>query len=236
MTLPRTALVTGASRGIGLAIARSFVERGMRVVMIARDIAALRAVAQSLGSSAIPVACDIGNADALESVTTRVRSELGDAPDVLVNSAGVFKLAAAEATDPDDFAAALDVNLVAPFRLVRAFLPAMRERRRGHIVSIGSIADHVALPENSAYSASKFGLRGLHEVLRSELMKSGVRTTLISPGPVNTAMWDDVNPDERPGFSPRSAMLAPDAVAAAVVFAITQSADVNIDELRLSRS
>ena len=63
-----------------------------------------------------------------------------------------------------------------------------------------------------------------------------VGSTLISPGPVNTAMWDEVNPDERPGFSPRSAMLAPEAVAAAVVFAITQSADVNIDELRLSHS
>ena len=236
MTQSRTALVTGASRGIGLAVARSLVERGMRVVMIARDIDALRAVAQSLGPSALPVACDIGNAGALESATARVRSALGDAPDVLVNSAGMFKLAAAETTEPDDFAAALDVNLVAPFRLVRAFLPAMRERRRGHIVSIGSIADHVALPENSAYAASKFGLRGFHEVLRSELVNSGVRTTLISPGPVNTAMWDEVNPDERPGFSPRSAMLAPEAVAAAVVFAITQSADVNIDELRLSHS
>lgn len=236
MTQPRTALVTGASRGIGLAVARNFVERGMRVVMIARDIGALRAVAQSLGPWAMPVACDIGNSGALESAAARVHNELGDAPDVLVNSAGTFKLAAAELTEPDDFASALEVNLVAPFRLVRAFLPAMRARRRGHIVSIGSIADHVALPENSAYAASKFGLRGLHEVLRSELVNSGVRTTLISPGPVNTAMWDEVNPDERPGFSPRSAMLAPDAVAAAVVFAITQSADVNIDELRLSRS
>lgn len=236
MTQPRTALVTGASRGIGLAVARNFVERGMRVVMIARDIGALRAVAQSLGPLAMPVACDIGNAGALESAAARVRNELGDAPDVLVNSAGTFKLAAAELTEPHDFASALEVNLVAPFRFVRAFLPAMRERRRGHIVSIGSIADHVALPENSAYAASKFGLRGLHEVLRSELVNSGVRTTLISPGPVNTAMWDEVKPDERPGFSPRSAMLAPEAVAAAVVFAITQSADVNIDELRLSRS
>lgn len=236
MTQPRTALVTGASRGIGLAVARSFVERGMRVIMIARDIAVLRAVAQPLGASAIPVACDISDASALGTAITRVRSELGDVPDVLVNSAGVFRLAPADVAEPDDFADALDVNLVAPFRLVRAFLPAMRERGRGHIVSIGSIADHVALPENSAYAASKFGLRGLHEVLRSELVNSGVRTTLISPGPVNTAMWDDVNPDERPGFSPRSAMLAPDAVAAAVLFAITQSADVNIDELRLSRS
>ena len=113
---------------------------------------------------------------------------------------------------------------------------AMRARKRGHIVSIGSIADHVAFPENSGYVASKFGLRGLHEVLRAELHDSGVRATLISPGPVNTALWDEVNPDERPGFTPRSAMLAPDAVAEAVMFAVMQSADVNIDEMRLSRA
>jgi len=148
----------------------------------------------------------------------------------------VFKLATAEATDPNDFVEALRVNLTGPFRLIHAFLPTMRARRRGHIVSIGSIADHTAFPENGAYAASKFGLRGLHEVLRTELVTSGVRTTLISPGPVDTTLWDAVNPDERPGFSPRSAMLTPDAVASAVVFAISQSLDVNIDELRLSRS
>jgi len=112
----------------------------------------------------------------------------------------------------------------------------MRARKRGHIVSIGSIADHVAFPENGGYAASKFGLRGLHEVLRAESRDSGVRVTLISPGPVNTALWDDVNPDDRPGFTPRSAMLAPEAVAAAVLFAVTQPDDVNIDELRLSRA
>ncbi len=236
MTQPRTALVTGASRGIGLAVARRFVERGMQVAMIARDIGILRGVAQPLGASALPIPCDVGDASALAVAVARVHSELGDAPDVLVNSAGAFKLAAADVTEPDDFVDTIDVNLVAPFRLVRAFLPRMRERRRGHIVSIGSIADHVAFPENGAYAASKFGLRGLHGVLRSELVNSGVRTTLISPGPVNTSLWDEVNPDERPGFSPRSAMLAPDDVASAVVFAITQSDDVNIDELRLSRS
>jgi NADP-dependent 3-hydroxy acid dehydrogenase YdfG len=145
-------------------------------------------------------------------------------------------LATVDTTDPRDFAAAIDVNLIAPFRLIRAFLPAMRARKRGHIVSIGSIADHVAFPENGGYAASKFGLRGLHEVLRAESRDSGVRVTLISPGPVNTALWDDVNPDDRPGFTPRSAMLTPEAVAAAVVFAVTQPGDVNIDELRLSRA
>ena len=233
---PRTAVVTGASRGIGLAIARRLVEHRVRVVMLARNADALRAAAQSLGTSAIPLSCDLGDASALDGTVTRVRESLGDAPDVLVNSAGLFKLATADTTDPRDFVAAIDVNLIAPFRLIRAFLPSMRARKRGHIVSIGSIADHVAFPENGGYAASKFGLRGLHEVLRAESRDSGVRVTLISPGPVNTALWDDVNPDDRAGFTPRSAMLAPEAVAAAVLFAVTQPDDVNIDELRLSRA
>jgi len=233
---PRTAVVTGASRGIGLAIARRLVDHGVRVVMLSRNADTLRAAAQSLGTSAIPLSCDLGDASALDGTVTRVRDSLGDAPDVLVNSAGLFELATVDTTDPRDFAAAIDVNLIAPFRLIRAFLPAMRARKRGHIVSIGSIADHVAFPENGGYAASKFGLRGLHEVLRAESRDSGVRVTLISPGPVNTALWDDVNPDDRPGFTPRSAMLTPEAVAAAVVFAVTQPGDVNIDELRLSRA
>lgn len=236
MTPIRTAVVTGASRGIGLAVARGLVERGMRVVMIARDGDALRAAAQPLGAAALPMSCDMGDTRALDGVTERIGVELGDAPDVIVNNAGFFKLSTADTTDPQDFADAIEVNLIAPFRLVRAFLPAMRARARGHIVSIGSIADRVAFPENSGYVASKFGLRGLHEVLRVELVGSGVRTTLISPGQVNTALWDEVNPDERPGFVPRSAMLTPEAVATAVVFAVTQPADVNVDEMRLSRA
>ena len=236
MTQPRTAVVTGASRGIGLAVATRLVECGTRVVMIARDAGALRASAEPLGDAALAIPCDVTDARALDVVTARIHAELGDAPDVLVNNAGFFALASADATDPQDFAKAIDVNLVAPFRLVRAFLPAMRARARGHIVSIGSIADHVAFPENSGYAASKFGLRGLHEVLRAELVNSGVRATLISPGPVNTALWDEVDPDARPGFAPRSAMLTPDAVARAVMFAVTQPAEVNVDEMRLSRA
>jgi NADP-dependent 3-hydroxy acid dehydrogenase YdfG len=101
-------------------------------------------------------------------------------------------------------------------------------------VSIGSIADHVAFPENAAYAASKFGVRALHEVLRAELKGSGVRATLISPSAVDTPLWDPVNPDERPGFTARREMLRAEAVAAAVMFAVTQPADVNVDELRLS--
>ena len=234
MSDPRTAVVTGASRGIGLAVARALAASGMRVAMIARTAGALRDAAGGLGGNAIAVECDVGDARAVESMVGRVRDAFGGAPDVLVNNAGLFRLAAARATDPADFAAALEVNLVAPFRVIRAVLPAMQDRRRGHIVNIGSIADRVAFPENGAYAASKYGLRGLHEVLRAELAGSGVRAILVSPGPVDTAAWDAVDPDNRPGFTPRAQMLRPEAVADAVLWAVTRDPAVNVDELRLS--
>ncbi|HTE43690.1 MAG TPA: SDR family oxidoreductase, partial [Gemmatimonadaceae bacterium] len=199
-------------------------------------LGALTSAAESLGPLAIPLACDVADPSSMDAAVRLIRDSFGEAPDVVVNNAGVFELATVERTDPNDFARAIEVNLVGPFRLVRAFLPEMRARQRGHIISIGSIADRVAFPENGAYAASKFGLRGLHEVLRAELVGTGVRATLVSPASVDTPLWDAVDPDNRAGFSPRSAMLRPSAVADAVVFAVTQPLDVNIDELRLSRS
>ncbi|NUQ22038.1 MAG: SDR family NAD(P)-dependent oxidoreductase, partial [Gemmatimonadaceae bacterium] len=114
--------------------------------------------------------------------------------------------------------------------------PGMRAAGAGHVVTIGSIADRATFPENAAYAASKFGARALHQVMREELRGSGVRATLVSPGPVDTPLWDAVGPDDREGFTPRARMLSADAVADAVLFALTRDASVNIDELRLSRS
>src|SRR5205814_10633234 len=99
--------------------------------------------------------------------------------------------------------------------LAHALVPLMRGRGSGHVVTIGSVADHVAFTGSTAYAASKFGLRGMHEVLTAELARSGVRTTLISPGPVNTDIWDDLDPDSKPGFTKRRDMPAPDAAAEA---------------------
>ena len=236
----RTAVVTGASRGIGLAVARSLAGAGARVAMLARGAAALEARAAELSARdagrAVAVPCDVGDAAAVARAVAVVEARLGGAPDVIVNNAGRFTLAAVEHTSPDDFARALDVNLVAPFLLVRAWVGALRARGGGHLVTIGSIADHHAFPENGAYAAGKFGLRALHEVLRAELSGSGVRATLVSPGPVDTPLWDGLDPDTRPGFTPRARMLAPDAVADAVLFALLQPPAVNVDLLRLSRA
>ena len=120
----RTALVTGASRGIGLAVARALAAAGARVALLARTADALTreaaAITRETGRDALAVPCDVRDAAGVDAALAQVRAAFGGAPDVLVNNAGAFPLAPVVATSPEDFAAALDANLVAPFRLVRA--------------------------------------------------------------------------------------------------------------------
>ena len=231
-----TAVVTGASRGIGRAIAQALIDAGARVALIARNEIPLREVAERSDGRGLAIACDVSIAAHVMSAVEIIDDAFGGAPDVLVNNAGAFHLATIDSLDPSAFSTDLETNLVAPVRFARAFLPGMRARGRGHIVSIGSVVDRTVFPENAAYAASKHGMRALHEVLRLETRGSGVRATLISPGPVDTPVWDAIDPDNRAGFTPRAQMLSAQAVADAVLYAVTQPPDVNVDELRLSRS
>jgi len=222
----RTALVAGASRGIGLAVAEQLGAAGAHVVRLARSLAdAERAERTDL-------ACDVTNPDDVARVARRVLDARG-APDVLVIVAGAFLVSPLAETAPEQFGAQLAANLVAPFLVLRAFLPAMVARARGVIVTIGSVADHQAFTGNAAYGAAKWGLRGLHEVLLKELHGTGVHATLLSPGPVDTAIWDPVDPDGRPGFTPRARMLKTEDVAEAVLFVATRRAEVAIPELHI---
>ncbi len=232
----RRAVVTGASRGIGLAIARALAAAGADVALVARSADRLRDEAARLGARAFAAPCDVADAPAVERLAGEIGARWPDGADVLVSNAGVFGLAAVHATEPEEFRRTLDTNLVAPFLFVRALLPAMLARRAGHVVTIGSIADRAAFPQNGAYAASKFGARALHEVLRAELRGSGVRASLVSPGPTDTPLWDPLDPDNRPGFTPRAQMLPADAVASAVLYVLAQPPSVNVDELRLSAS
>ncbi|MEO5567913.1 MAG: SDR family oxidoreductase, partial [Gemmatimonadaceae bacterium] len=221
--------------GIGLATATMLAKCGAKVIIVARGVEALDSVVRTLGSGVAAVPCDLSDRAAVEKAIETIRATHG-VPSIVVNNAGVFRVAPTHTTSADDFAAALQVNLFAPFLFIRAFVGDMKQKGAGHIITIGSIADRMIFPDNSAYAASKFGARAMHEVLRAELKGSGVRATLVSPGPVDTRLWDELDPDNRPGFTPRAEMLAPTAVASAVEFALTRPPEVNVDELRLSRT
>lgn len=231
-----TAVVTGASRGIGAAIARALALSGASVALVARGREELERVADDIGPRAHVVPCDVRNATAVLDAVAAITAALGELPRVLVNNAGLFDIAPLAEQSPDGFAATVDANLVAPFRFVHAFLPAMLAAGRGHVVTIGSVADRQPFPGNGAYAASKFGARALHEVLRAESRGSGVRATLVSPGATDTTLWDGVRPEHRRDLPARDQMLRPDDVARAVLYAVTQPAHVTVDELRLSRS
>jgi NAD(P)-dependent dehydrogenase (short-subunit alcohol dehydrogenase family) len=222
----KVVVVTGASRGIGLAIATRLRDEGATVARLARTLRA------GWHEGFLDLPCDLTQEQDVDHAAGQIGGQLGT-PDVVVSNAGAFLLAPLEDTEPSDFDTQLAVNLRAPFLVARAFLPAMRREGRGLHISVGSISDHHAFPENAAYGASKFGLRGLHEILREEYRGSGVRCSLISPGPVDTRMWDLTDPDVTPGLMPRKDMLRPDDVAEAVAFLVTRPPHVEVDWLRI---
>ncbi len=207
------------------------------MALVARSGDVLGRMAAELGGGSFAIACDLADAEAVRHMTDTVAANLGDAPDIVVNNAGVFELAALDAMNESVFVTSIRTNVIAPFLVMHAFVAAMRERGSGHLVSIGSIADRTVMPENGAYSAAKYGLRAMHEVLRLELRGTGVRNTLVSPGAVDTPIWDvPLASDHTRSVPTRSAMLSPEAVAQAVLYALEQPDAVNIDELRLSHA
>jgi NAD(P)-dependent dehydrogenase (short-subunit alcohol dehydrogenase family) len=221
----RLAVVSGASRGIGLAIATALTEGGARVVRVARSLA------PGTHGGFLDYPVDITDPDAVGVMARRVLADAGP-PAILVNNAGVFDRMPFESAPAAELVRQLQVNLVGAFALTQAFLPAMRQAKDGLVVTIGSIADQTAFPENSVYSASKFGLRGLHETLAVEYRGSGVRFTLLSPGPTDTPIWDNLA-GTKP-VRPRHEMLTSRDVAEAVVFVATRPKRVTIDVLRLT--
>ncbi|HEY8104857.1 MAG TPA: SDR family oxidoreductase [Gemmatimonadales bacterium] len=223
----RIAVVTGASRGIGAAVAAAFVGAGARVVRVARSLA------PGVHDGVHDLPCDVSDAPAVGRLAEDVLGRIG-VPDIVVSNAGIFDRIPFEQAEPAELRRHLDVNLVGTFAVARGFLPAMRARGSGLFITIGSIADHVAFPENTIYSTTKYGLRGLHETLAVEYRGTGVRCTLVSPGPTDTALWDPVDPDHRPEFVPRRAMLRPADVADAILFVATRAQNVHVDWLRLN--
>ena len=230
----RSALVTGASKGIGRVTAERLADAGARVWCMARSETAIRQLAADIGGEALvaDVTDDVAVWDALDSMM----AALGGPPDIVVNSAGVFGIARADRESVEVFDERIAVNLRGTFLVNRALLPAMRERGSGLIVNLGSIAGRQAFKGNSTYSASKFGLRGYHEVLVEELRGTGVRVCLLEPASTDTPIWDSLDPDANPRLPNRADMLRTEDVVDALMFVATRPATVNIPVLQIEHS
>lgn len=227
----RTALVTGGSKGIGLATAHALAAEGARIHVMSRDPSPAAAVCAESGGDlwAVDLADD---AEVWVTIDAFVDAT-GGAPDIVVNSAGAFDVAPLKDTSVATFDRQIEVNLRGAFLIVRAVLPAMLDRGSGDLVQVGSVAGRRAFPSNGAYSASKYGLRGLHEVLLEEIRGSGVRATLMEPAATDTGLWDPLDPDSDPNLPDRNGMLRPSDVAEAIRFVVTRPRHVRVPLLQI---
>lgn len=213
------AVVTGAGRGIGAAIARELAGLGAVAVLCGRTPGNLNATANAInaaGNRAEVAECDVTTLASVEAVARRVDSQHGRV-DILVNNAGVggFGKPLHELA-PDEWDRVLDTNLRGVFYTIRAFAPGMIRARGGHIINISSIAGKNALPNGAAYAASKWGLNGLSYSVAEELRAHNIRVAVICPGSTHT----DLSPHEGKDLS---RMLQPDDIAHVVAMLVTQS-------------
>jgi short-subunit dehydrogenase len=232
-----TAIVTGASRGIGVHLARALAIEGVNLVLAARSILELEKVRtdmEALGVRAIAVRCDVSKADDRSDLVRRAEAEMGPI-DLLINNAGIERVARFATVDPADIVETLHVNLEAPMLLTQLVLPGMLRRGRGHIVNIASGAGKVGVPMGTSYCASKHGLVGFTHSLHAELRGTPVGASVVCPAFVADdgmyARW------EAKGIkSPKIAgTCKPEQVAAAVLRCIRKDkveATVNTPPIR----
>jgi short-subunit dehydrogenase len=222
-----TALVTGASRGIGRAIALRLAQLGARLLLVARDRAALTALQQEIvqrGAVAEILPCDLISASEIAALASRIDAA-GDC-DMLINAAGIGRIGAPLHQMPvEDYDAVLATNLRAPFLLMRAVVPGMIARGTGHIVNISSLAGQGPLANGAAYAASKWALNGLTYSAAEELRAYNIRVSVVAPGSVNTEFGR--------GGKDRAKMLQADDVANVVAMLVTQPPQSFISEVRM---
>lgn len=221
------ALVTGASRGIGRAIALRLSSLGARLLLVARDAAALTAVQQEIaekGGAAEVHSCDLASASAVEALGKGIAQS--GVCDILVNCAGIGRIGKPlHELPPEDFEAIFSTNVRAPYLLMRAIVPGMIERGAGHIVNISSLAGQGTLANGAAYAASKSALNALTYSSAEELRAHNIRVSVVAPGSVNTGFG-------RSGKDP-SKMIQPQDVAEVVAMLVTQPPQSFISEVRL---
>ncbi len=228
----KTILLTGASRGIGRAIALVLASEKHKLVLCARNVSKLdetAAACREKGAEVFTLPADLSKADVPGNVVAKSITHFGKL-DVLINNAGIAKSAALEEVTLEDWNSMMDLNARAPFLLAKHAVPFLKKSNDGVIINISSVVGRKGYPNQLAYSASKHALTGLTRVLGRELQKDGVRVHLIAPGGVSTDMIQmarpDLNPDE---------LIQPEEIAELVAFLLSSNGNGMVDEFNIRR-
>ncbi len=232
----KVVVITGASSGLGEATARHLAERGATVVIGARRVDRIKALAAELiatGSEVVAVETDVTDRDQVKTLVDTAVERFGRI-DVLLNNAGIMPLAPLERLKIDEWDRMIDVNVKGVLYGIAAALPHMKARKSGHIINVSSVYGHVVDPGATVYCATKHAVRALSEGLRKEVKPYNIRTTIISPGAVSTELLDhisekDIQTGNRDFVS--KIAIGPGTFARSVAFAISEPDDVDINEI-----
>ncbi|AIQ46486.1 oxidoreductase [Paenibacillus sp. FSL R7-0273] len=228
-------IITGASSGIGEATAKELASKGAKLVLAARREDRLQKLQQEIennGGQAVYKVTDVASHEQMEELAEYTLKEFGKI-DVLVNNAGVMPLSPVHEKKINEWNAMIDINIKGVLFGIAAVLPSMRERKLGHIINVSSIAGHLVFPASAIYSGTKFAVRAITEGLRIEECGNNIRTTIISPGSIDTELTQAIS-----GVDLKSAIdedmkiaIKPSSIARAIAFAIEQPADVAVNEM-----
>lgn len=229
-------VITGASSGLGLAAARRLAQQRACLVLGARRIDRLQQLADELngeGHRAIAVEADVTRLDDVKRLVDSAVQTFGRV-DVMVNNAGLMPISALERLKVEDWERTIDVNIKGVLYGIAAALPHMQRQMSGHFVNVASVAGHKIMPNGTVYSASKFAVRALSEGLRQEVKPWNIRTTILSPGAVDTELPASITEADvakgMQGFYQSTAISA-DSFARAIIFAIEQPEDMDVNEI-----
>jgi short-subunit dehydrogenase len=227
-----TAVITGASSGVGKSLAIQLSDAGYKVVLAARSENKLNAIAEEIqtkGGNCLVVPTDVSKPEQINNLKVRTL-EYGDVF-VVINNAGLGKFCKIEDVTLEDWNRQLDVNLRASFLVSQAFIPGMKQREKGMLVFMNSVAGKKGYPYSAAYVASKFGMRGLADSMREELRENNIKVISIHPGAVDTPFWDETGVN-----FPREEMLDTSTLAQSIMHAIQSPGNFTVEELVVRRT
>lgn len=221
-----TALVTGASGGLGSSIARALSAQGARLALSGSNETKLQDFAKELGGDHVALACNLSNGDDVDKLVPRAVEALGKL-DILINNAGITRDNLTMRMKDDEFASVIQVNLEAAFRLMRAAAKPMMKARFGRIISVTSVVGVTGNPGQANYVASKAGLIGMSKAVAQEVASRGITVNCIAPGFMTSAMTDALNEQQKAGILsriPAGAMGTGDDIGAGVVYLASREA------------